>query len=360
MRQIYVNGFFKNYSSLCSYSLKIGSSEEKVVSQRLRIIDFYDTYGKEATREAFGVSRSTVYLWRAKLRDSGGRLEALAPRSRAPHRKRARTVKSSVVDFIKEYRSAHPGIGKETIAAELGEHCRRNELQMISVSTVGRVIKDLKAKNLIPTIKPRLTLHGRSGELREARDRPRIKKVRRKGYQPAEAGDLVQLDSIVLFQAGLKSYVLSAYDVKTAFGFAFAYSSHTAASAVDFMRKLQAVAPFTIRRAQTDNGSEFGGVFADYLRASGIVHFHNYPRSPKSNAYVERFNRTLKEQHINWHRDELYDTAEFNRGLMKYLVWYNTKKPHTRLGRLPPLRYHLDTLAANQAQSNMSWTSTCT
>jgi len=358
MQQIYVNGFFKDYRFLCAYSLKNGDPLEDVITRRLKIIDFYGTYGREATREAFGVSRSTVYLWKAKLRASDGRLTALAPGSRAPRKKRAREVPDSITCFIREYRGIHPGVGKETIAAELADYCKKRDLKMISVSTIGRVIKDLKAKNLIPRTRSRLTIYAPSGRLREVKQKPLIKRVRRKGYQPDEAGDLVQMDSIVLFQAGLKRYVLSAYDVKTAFGFAYAYSSHSAGCAKDFMKKLQVVAPFTIKRVQTDNGSEFAGVFADYIRTSGMVHFHNYPRSPKSNAYVERFNRTLKEQHINWHRDELHDIADFNRGLMNYLVWYNTKKPHTRLGRLPPLRYYLDNVLNDQAQSNMSWTST--
>jgi len=66
------------------------------------------------------------------------------------------------------------------------------------------------------------------------------------------------------------------------------------------------------KRIQTDNGSEFEKHFRTYVRKNNIVHFNSYPRRPKENAYVERFNRTLKEQYINWHRENLCDTEEFN------------------------------------------------
>ncbi|RLA85508.1 MAG: hypothetical protein DRG31_02835, partial [Deltaproteobacteria bacterium] len=35
---------------------------------RLKVLRFWKKYGLEATREAFGVSRRTLYRWQAKLR----------------------------------------------------------------------------------------------------------------------------------------------------------------------------------------------------------------------------------------------------------------------------------------------------
>ena len=55
---------------------------------------------------------------------------------------------------------------------------------------------------------------------------------------------------------------------------------------------------------------------------------HRFPRYPKSNACLERFNRTIQEQFVNWHIDEMDEPDEFNRKLMEYLIWYNTEKPH--------------------------------
>ncbi len=45
-----------------------------------------------------------------------------------------------------------------------------------------------------------------------------------------------------------------------------------------------------------------------------ITHWWTYPRSPKMNAHVERFNRTLQEQFVDYHTDLLFDDlAAFNR-----------------------------------------------
>ena len=117
------------------------------------------------------------------------------------------------------------------------------------------------------------------------------------------------------------------------------------------------VVPFKIRRVQTDNGKEFEGEFDRFLKKNGIVHFYNYPKSPRSNAYVERLNRTLEEHYVNWYEEELINVNSFNIALMKYFLWYNTTKPHRSLGRLPPLQYFLNGWVKNKLQSKMLWNS---
>ncbi|MEO0290394.1 MAG: hypothetical protein ABIN15_04055 [candidate division WOR-3 bacterium] len=68
------------------------------------------------------------------------------------------------------------------------------------------------------------------------------------------------------------------------------------------MKKFLKVAPFKVKRVQTDNGSEFAGSFEKFLRSKGIIHFYNYPKDPQSNAYVERFKedytRTFCRRHF--------------------------------------------------------------
>ena len=36
---------------------------------KAKVVDFFEKYGLSATKEAFGVSKSSVYLWRKKLRE---------------------------------------------------------------------------------------------------------------------------------------------------------------------------------------------------------------------------------------------------------------------------------------------------
>lgn len=355
MKQIYVDRYFKGFKRLQDYSLLKGHPQEEIMLKRIKIIKFFDKYGAQATKEAFSCSRSTVYLWKKKLKDSGGKLIALAPLPKVPKTKRKRQTNPLIVKFIREYRTVHPGVGKEAVKPELDNYCKEKRLDSVSESTIGRIIGNLKEKNLIPCFSSKLSYNAKEDKFR-LKVKKKRKKLRRKGYAPQKPGDLVQLDTIVIFLSGIKRYILTAMDVKTGFGFAYAYSSLSSYKATDFLEKLTSVAPFEIKRIQTDNGSEFEKHFRDHLEKQGIVHFHNYPRHPQSNAHVERFNRTIQEQHVRWHQDELYDTEEFNQGLMNYLVWYNTKKPHRSLGRLPPLRYYLDNFITDVKKSNMVWT----
>ena len=97
-----------------------------------------------------------------------------------------------------------------------------------------------------------------------------------------------------------------------------------------------------MQTVQTDNGLEFQGVFDDYLKAKGIAHLFTYPRCPKINAYIERANRTLREEFVDWQQSLLLTSLpDFNHRLMEYLVWYNTKRVHQSLGNTSPLDHIL-------------------
>jgi transposase InsO family protein len=50
----------------------------------------------------------------------------------------------------------------------------------------------------------------------------------------------------------------------------------------------------------TDNGKEFLGNFDKTLQEASIKHIWTYPYTPKMNATCERFNRTLREQFIEF------------------------------------------------------------
>ena len=109
--------------------------------------------------------------------------------------------------------------------------------------------------------------------------------------------------------------------------------------------------PFTITHIQTDNGSEFAKHFRAYVKELGIVHFNTYPKSPKMNAHIERFNRTIQEEFANWHKQALLvDTDAFNKKMVEWLTWYNTVRPHEALGLVPPLWY-ITSLMARDSQS---------
>lgn len=361
MQQIYLESYFKSgYRRLMNYISNIAHMSEedrKIIKDRLKIIEFFEEFGLKATKRAFAVGRSAVFDWKHRLKDSGMRLSSLAPKSRRPKNFRESSIDPLVKEFIRQYRSNHPGVDKTTIKSPLDAYCKVLVIKSVSESTIGRIIKELKEKNLLPQTNSKITINGRTGRLKTQHQRAGQKKFRRNGYIPRLPGDLLQIDTIEIFIDGLKRYVVTAYDIVTAFSFAYAYKSASSFNARDFMQKLLSVAPFAIKRIQTDNGSEFEKYFREFIQKQGIIHFHNYPHHPQSNCYIENFNGVIQRQFINWHTQTLADDiAKFNQDLMDYLVWYNTEKAHRRLGKVPPLKYYLDTFIKQPQQSDMLWT----
>jgi transposase InsO family protein len=167
----------------------------------------------------------------------------------------------------------------------------------------------------------------------------------------------MELDTVVRFVDNTKRYILTAIDVERRFAFAGAYTTHSSASAADFLEKLIKVCPFPVTELQTDNGSEFALRFEEACAKRNLTHFHTYPRSPRMNGTVERFNRTLSEDFIAWNRALLRDDIDaFNEKLAEWLLWYNTTRPHEALGLVSPLRYIVSTLSKEECQ--MWWTRT--
>lgn len=86
---------------------------------------------------------------------------------------------------------------------------------------------------------------------------------------------------------------------------------------------------------RTDNGPEFlGETFTSWAKAVGMVIQYIQPGKPNQNAYVERFNRT--------YRDELLDQYLFARlddvreATYWWMIEYNEERPHDSLGDCTP------------------------
>lgn len=361
MKQIYLESAFKRgYRRLMKYISNITHLDQKiqvVIKERINVIEFFDEFGLAATKKAFGIGRSTVFNWKSYLKKSGGKLSSLAPQSKAPKTRSKRVWDIEIVNFILKYRVKHPGVDKVTIKPVVDAFCKTTNLETVSESTVGRIIADLKEKSLIPSYQVKTSINGRTGSLRIRGTTKKEHKLRIKDYKAKIPGDLVQVDAIEIFLNGLRRYIITALDVKTRFAFAYSYKTLSSSTAKDFMIRLIEVAPFSITHIQTDNGKEFHKYFRDYVKSQQIIHFYNYPRSPKMNTFVERFNKTIQDQYISWHMSDLDEPADFNPGLMKYLIWYNTEKAHRGIGKIPPLCYFVNNFV-NINQSNMLWTST--
>jgi len=84
-----------------------------------------------------------------------------------------------------------------------------------------------------------------------------------------------------------------------------------------------------------DNGPEMlSQVFVDWCEANGVEIRYIQPGKPNQNAYIERFNRTYREEVLNAH---LFDSLSQVREVpYRWLQTYNDTRPHDALGRVPP------------------------
>lgn len=314
--------------------------DQKEVERRVKILGFWEAHGERATKDAFGVSRRTLFRWRKVLEAAQGKLPALDPKSTAPKHKRERRYDPAYLEKVIVLRTKHRRLGKKKLAV----------LLRVSESYAGRTIADLKKRRLIPAY-ARITIT-KTGKTRvnPLRKRPKLRR-------PKETKKGIEIDTVVRFSVAVKRYIYTAIDVERRFAFAGAYESHSSKSAADFLKKLKAVAPFPITHLQTDNGSEFAKYFSDACRSLGIVQYHTYPRTPKMNAHIERFNRTISEDFVEERRLLLVsDIDRFNEEMVVWLLWYNSERPHESLGMLSPLQYIVKSLSARECQ--MYWTRT--
>jgi len=292
----------------------------KEAIRRTEILAFWSKHGLQATLDAFKVKRRTLFYWKKKLREGKGKLESLNPNSRAPKRKRKRIWDWRVLAEIRHLREAHPNLGKEKLYPELKEFCDTEVLSCPKPRTIGRLIKDLGGLHRFPQKVSHF------GKIKKA-DR---QKVPRKplDFKALYPGHCVALDTIEEIIHGSRRYVITCEDLFGRFAFAWATSSHASKAAAEFFSSFRLLFPYPVTFVLTDNGSEFKKHFTEELLKLQITHYHTYPKTPKMNAHVERFNRTIQEEFLNYHKGLLLDPSNFNTKLMDWLIWYNTKRVH--------------------------------
>ena len=324
-------------------------SADEAAQERLKIIQFYDEHGEAATRRYFGTNRKTIWAWKRKLQVGGGQLRALCPQSTQPKRTRRMTTDPRIVAFLREQRERHPHLGKDKLKPLLDAYCQKLGIPSLAVSTIGKAIE---RNHLFP--KPGRVYHDPGSHWARNKGKPKRRRRRvRYAPHPEELGHL-QLDTVERVLDRLKVYWYSAIDVKGKFAFSLPYRAKTSAQALDFFHKLEQVYPGPIRVVQTDNGSEFLGEFDEYLATEQLEHQFSYPRCPKINGCVERYQRTLSEEFLQVHEFLVREPQRFHLQLAEYLVFYNCERPHHALGMQTPMAY----LISESAMSNKSVTHT--
>lgn len=302
-------GFVANYS----YILRIRDMDEEA-KKRVRIVKHFNQFGLDSTKDAFNVSKSNIYRWKNILENNPRNLKALNKKSTAPKNRRKRHIDPALQDDIIKLRKEHPRIGHVPMF-----HLLKHKYT-INVSKMGRIIRDLKDMGKLPL----------RGE-KPYKHKKKTQKQRRKekvGYE---------MDTVVRHVNGIKWYFVTAINVVTRQIHVKLSKSHSSRSVAILLRQLDN--PLCV---QTDNGSEFLKEFHSECVKRKIPHYFTYPSTPKMNAFIERFNRTLEEEFMMWHRHLMQDISSFddlNIALQSYVDYYNNIRPHSSLGYMSPMEY---------------------
>jgi len=149
-------------------------------------------------------------------------------------------------------------------------------------------------------------------------------------------------------------YLQAVVDTYCSLGFAKLYTSKEAITAADLLN--DRVIPFyqdhkiTIEHILTDNGSEYCGRKLEHyyqvlLTLHGIKHRRTKVARPRTNGFVERFNRTILNEFFRGILRRKFYTKlqDLQKDLDQWLTEYNTKRPHLgyrNMGKTPMSAFH--------------------
>ena len=318
--------------------------KDEVAKQRMKIIKFYEKFGEKATKEAFGADRKVISRWRKRLKESGGRLEALIPKSTRPHQIRVPMTDPRIIDWIRKEREACPRVGKEKLKPDLDKFCQSIGIPSVSASTIGNIIK--RHNFFYQKLGYRVYHNPNSAWARKAVKKKKRLRIKH-SPKPKEFGHILS-DTVEKIIAGVKRYFMSAIDAKLKFALTIEYPRITSANMKDFYYRFKQIYPAIIKVWQSDNGPENLGVFDKQLAKDGIRHLFSYPRCPQINTFIERYNRTVQEECLDYHLDELIDLKQGNQVLADWNVYYNTKRRHHSLGLKSPIDYLIEQRGMSQ------------
>jgi transposase InsO family protein len=134
------------------------------------------------------------------------------------------------------------------------------------------------------------------------------------------------------------AFVHTVLDDHSRVAYAEVHNDETAATAAAVLHR--AVAWFAdrgvvVHRVLSDNGSAYKShLWRDTCAALGITPKKTRPYRPQTNGKIERFHRTL----AGWALDVFYPSeADRRAALPAWLHDYNHHRPHTAIGRQPPI-----------------------
>jgi transposase InsO family protein len=321
--------------------------KEKIARRKLSLLQLAQELGNVSKAcKIVGYSRQQFYEIRRNFQLYGaeGLIDQL-PGPKGPHPNRvSEEIERAVLDHALEA----PTHGAQRVADEL-------LLKGIQVSSGG--VRGVWSRHGLATKHERLLRleeTARERKLKLTDDQIRAlerfsPEFRERHIEVHYTGDLVAVDTFFVgtLKGVGKVYLQTVLDCFSRHAWGRLYTSKLPLTAVQVLNN--DVLPFfdehkvSVKTVLSDNGREFCGrpdrhPYELFLQLEDIEHRTTRVRRPQSNGFIERFHRTLLDEHLRVKgRTTWYEAvAEMQTDLDAYLEIYNRQRPHRgREGRTP-------------------------
>jgi transposase InsO family protein len=322
-------------------------AEKKVVHHRLNALELAKALGNVSeTCRRRGICRSQFYEYKRRFQTHG--LEGL--KDLPPiHKTHPMTTPPETVQKVLDLSTKNPMWGCVRLS---------NQLRLMGVSVSSPTIQNLLIKKGMASRYDRLLkLEQRAATEKLDLTAEQIRAIekanpcfRERHVESKRPGQLLAQDTFYVghLKGVGKMYLQAVVDTYGSYAFAYLHTAKVPEHAALVLHNN--VLPqyrkwgLTVGAVLTDNGREFCGTeshpYEVYLALNDIQHRRTKVKSPRTNGFVERFNRTILDEFLRpAFRQRFYASVKaLQKDLDKWLKFYNQERPHQgyrNLGKRP-------------------------
>ena len=256
--------------------------------------------------EAVGRGRSTLYRWFARIKRLGIK-EFVRRKNVSKRRRQPRKVVMSIRHLIREIRRQYGWCGQK-----IRKQLREVHGIYLGLETVYRVLRDyFKLHKHRRGDRGQAVVAGGPRELVE--------------HDTVDFGELFAYTSIDVFTK--EPAVVMATDL----------AAETGTKA--FLR--QKAYYGEVYCHQSDEGSEFLGIFPDAVTATGSLHRYGRPYKKNDQAHIENFNKSLRSECLGWGKYPKEDLEWLQAKVNAYLKHWMNERWHMGLPDMMTPAQHL-------------------
>jgi len=334
-------------------------AEKKVVRHRLSALELAEVLGNvsEVCRRR-GISRSQFYEYKRRFQTHG--LEGLKDLPPV-HKTHPMTTPPETVRKILDLSMKNPMWGCVRLS---------NQLRLMGVSVSSPTIQNILIKQGLASRYDRLLkLEQRAAKEKLELTAEQVRAIekanpcfRERHVESSRPGQLLAQDTFYVghLKGVGKVYLQAVVDTYGSYAFAYLHTAKVPEHAALVLHN--DVLPqyrrwgLKVSAVLTDNGREYCGTerhpYELYLALNDIEHRTTKVNRPRTNGFVERFNRTVLDEFLRpAFRETFYESvAALQKDLDKWLKFYNRERPHQgyrNLGKRP-----IDTVLAFAKQAS--------